>query len=792
MQQLPIQPEARQNNAETVALDVRGMKCAGCVKAVERQLTQNPGVVAASVNLLTEVAIIKYLPQELEPTTLAESLTAKGFPSQLRPSEASSTTELLKNAAKRREKEQSQQLRRLIAAAILLFFSIFGHLHHLGLPSVPLLSNIWFHWGLATLSLLLVGGEILLEGWQGLWAKIPNMNTLVGLGAVSAYLASCIALLFPKLGWECFFDEPVMLLGFILLGRTLEGRARGKAAAALESLVALQPEIARLVASQQEMGIEIPAHQVRLGEWIKILPGEKIPVDGEVLAGASLVDESMLTGEAMPVSKDAGDGVAAGTLNLSGVITVKTTRIGNNTTLSQIISSVEKAQNNKAPVQKLADTLAGYFAYLVMGIALLTFIFWDGLGTRIWPEVLLIEKHGMLLETSPLLLSLKLAIATLVIACPCALGLATPTAILVGTGIGAEKGLLIKGGEVLETIHHLDTIVFDKTGTLTAGYPAVTDCISLANLSQEDLLEIAAAVEVGTNHPLARAIVAANKRNLSPLTATGFRTEAGLGVSATIEGQRVVLGNASCLQGQGISINQEVATREKALSEAGKTVVYLAQGGQILGIIALEDKLRQDAASTVSQLLARGLRVVLLTGDGEGVAQAIADQLGITEVLARVKPQEKATVIASLQQGKEGEKSVVAMVGDGINDAPALAQADLGIALCEGTEVAMETAAIVLMRNRLSDLIESIDLSNATFDKICQNLLWALGYNLIMIPIAGGVLLPQFGVILSPAMAGALMALSSVLVVTNSLLLRLQWPKRSNKYLSIFMKTSQN
>jgi Cu2+-exporting ATPase len=314
----------------------------------------------------------------------------------------------------------------------------------------------------------------------------------------------------------------------------------------------------------------------------------------------------------------------------------------------------------------------------------------------------------------------------------------------------------------------------------------------LANLSQEDLLEIAAAVEVGTNHPLARAIVAANKRNLSPLTATGFRTEAGLGVSATIEGQRVVLGNASCLQGQGISINQEVATREKALSEAGKTVVYLAQGGQILGIIALEDKLRQDAASTVSQLLARGLRVVLLTGDGEGVAQAIADQLGITEVLARVKPQEKATVIASLQQGKEGEKSVVAMVGDGINDAPALAQADLGIALCEGTEVAMETAAIVLMRNRLSDLIESIDLSNATFDKICQNLLWALGYNLIMIPIAGGVLLPQFGVILSPAMAGALMALSSVLVVTNSLLLRLQWPKRSNKYLSIFMKTSHN
>ena len=777
MQQLSSQTETIQNNAETIALDVRGMKCAGCVKSVERQLTQNPGVVAASVSLLTEVAIIKYFPQELEPATLAETLTSKGFPSQLRPNQASSTVELLKNAAKRREEEQRQQLRRLITAAILLFFSTFGHLTHFGLPSVPLLGNIWFHWGLATLSLLIPGREILLEGWRGLWVKIPNMNTLVGLGAVSAYLASCIALLFPSLGWECFFDEPVMLLGFILLGRTLEGRARGKAAAALESLVALQPEIARLVANQQEKGIEIPAQQVRLGEWIRILPGEKIPVDGETIVGASLVDESMLTGEAIPVSKQVGDEVTTGTLNLSGVMIVKTTRIGNNTTLSQIISSVEQAQNNKAPVQKLADTVAGYFAYLVMGIAALTFVFWYILGTIIWVDVLLVEKHGMIMATSPLLLSLKLAIATLVIACPCALGLATPTAILVGTSIGAEKGLLIKGGEVLETIHHLDTVVFDKTGTLTEGYPTVTDCIPLANLSSEDLLHIAAAAEMGTTHPLARAIVAANTQDLSSLTATEFHTDAGLGVRAIIEGKAVVLGNATYVQQQGIEINSEVAAREDSLSEAGKTVVYVSQGEELLGIIALQDKLRDDAPSTVAQLLHEGLRVVLLTGDGEGVAQKIAGQLGITEVFARVKPQEKAAVIETLQQGKDGKKSVVAMVGDGINDAPALAQADLGIALWGGTEVAIETALIVLTRGRLFDVVESIHLSKATFNKIRQNLLWALGYNIFTIPIAGGILLPQFGLILSPAVAGALMALSSVMVVTNSLLLRRQFQK---------------
>ena len=830
MQVFPKSVEASSSlPSETVTLDVEGMKCAGCVSSLEKQLTQNPGVISAQVNLITEVAVVKYESGTTEPEAIAAKLTDRGFPSQPRSSETSSQEETL-SAPKQRQQENRRQLRQLVIAAVLIVLSGIGHLEHWGGPSLPLLSNIWFHWGLATLALAGPGRSILVDGGQSLWHRMPNMNALVALGTLSAYLASCVALVFPQLGWECFFDEPVMLLGFILLGRTMEQKARGRASAALEALMARQPQVAHLVSEPtalEQTGIEVPIEQVRVGEWVRVLPAEKVPVDGEVVAGQTSVDESMLTGESVPVSKQPGDLLAAGTLNQSGVIALKATRIGKDTTLAQIFASVEEAQTRKAPVQKLADTVAGYFSYGVIATAALTFLFWYLAGTKIWSEVL---------TTSPLLLSLKLAITVLVIACPCALGLATPTAILVGTSLGAERGVLIKGGDLLERVHQLDTIVFDKTGTLSEGHPTVTDCVPLADFNADTLLQLAATAESGTSHPLGTAIVTeAQRRELSLLEGSNFYTEPGLGVSASVGEQQVLLGKADWLRGQGIAISEAAEAQFQTLASAtdssrcgtssapvssGKTVVYVATAGELVGLIALQDLPGADAKKTVERLQQLGLRVMLLTGDEPAAAAAIAQAVGIAQdnVLGRVRPNQKAASIQSLQ-GKAGEQrsrgagekedagtrgradagscgthrsphqgtrapgqsssqlpttgsQVVAMVGDGINDAPALAQADVGIAIQGGTDVAIETAGIVLTGDRLWDVVESLQLSRATFHKIRQNLFWALGYNAIAIPIAAGALLPHFGIVLSPAIAAAFMAFSSVMVVTNSLLLR--------------------
>jgi P-type Cu2+ transporter len=584
-----------------------------------------------------------------------------------------------------------------------------------------------------------------------------------------------------------------MLVGFILLGRTLEQQARVRATTALQSLLVLQPTLARLMQDKGETrdandlghpAIEIPADRVRVGEWLQVLPGDRVPVDGEVVAGQTTVNESMLTGEPLPVAKQPGDLVAAGSLNQSGAIAIKATRTGKDTTLAQIITLVETAQTRKAPIQKLADTVAGYFTYGVMAIAALTFLFWYWVGIPLWGDTLLLGQsvigHGhTMLHHAPsltpytsLLLSLKLAIAVLVIACPCALGLATPTAILVGSGIGAERGLLIRGGDVLEKVHHLDTIVFDKTGTLTTGQPIVTDCLSYQEaLSSNTLLQLAAAVESGTRHPLAQAIQQqAQQQSLPLLSAKDFYTAPGLGVSACVSAQQVVLGTTAWLQEQGITIAPAAQAQALAWAASGKTVVYVGINQQLAGLIAVQDTLRLDAKTTVEQLRQMGLRVMMLTGDQPIAAAAIADSLGLaaTDILANVRPSEKARAIEQLQQ--QGQR--VAMVGDGINDAPALAQADVGISLHSSTEVAIETAEIVLMRDRLADILEAIRLSRATFNKIRQNLFWAFAYNILGIPIAAGILLPMFGLILSPATAGAFMAFSSVSVVTNSLLLR--------------------
>lgn len=773
--QAPVQ-NSDVTNYETVTLDVQGMKCAGCVSAVERQLQQHQGVKSACVNLITEVAVVEYTKALITPEQLAQRLTKTGFPSQPRHN-FNSQFSLQQGLNQRRQQEQQAQIKRLITAVVLLLCSGLGHLDHFGITPIPWLNNIWFHWALATLALTIPGFNILKEGWQGLRHLNPNMNTLVGLGTLSAYLASCIALLCPQLGWECFFDEPVMLLGFILLGRILEAQARASASSALENLLSLQPPTAYLVGKDhQETGINIPIEQIRVGEWIKVLPGDKIPVDGVIIKGETTVNEAMLTGEADPVHKQAHDLVYTGTINLSGAIVVQTTHTGNHTTLAQIIKLVEDAQTRKAPVQKLADQVAGYFAYGVMAIALVTFAFWYAIGTKIWTQVLITTPHHnegmtMIMSTSPLLLSLKLAIAVLVVACPCALGLATPTAILVGTGIGAQKGILIKGGDILEQVHQLDTIVFDKTGTLTEGKPSVTKIIPLAQLTTDEILQWAATAESGTNHPLATALLdALATAKLPLLEGENFHTIAGLGISATIEGQTVILGNETWLKQNQIALDLELKLKNSLPDH--QTLIYLAINGSLTGIIALEDQIRPDAVKTVQKLQSMGIKVMMMSGDRTCVAQAIAAKLGITEVLAEVKPEEKAQKIQSLQENNPFKPKIIGMVGDGINDAPALAQADLGIALQSSTDIALDTAQIVLMKNNLGDVVESINLSVATFNKIRQNLVWALGYNSLAIPLAAGVLLPQWQILLSPALAASLMASSSVLVLTNSLLLR--------------------
>lgn len=805
---------------QTVVLDVQGMMCAGCVSTVENKLARCEGVVNARVNLVTEVAAVD-CHLETDAQAIAQALTSAGYPSKVRRQSGQVPLLAERDWLERKQQAQKDQGRQLAIALLLLALSTLGHLQHFSWASrwtanfsVPILSTLWFHGGLATLTLLFPARGILTEGAQGIVRGAPNMNTLVSLGAVSAYLTSVFALIFPQLGWGCFFDEPVMLLSFILLGRTLEQRARFKASSSLRSLIALQPTLARLVPAPSSQGIEleatgvqIPASQVQLGEWLRVLPGEKVPVDGVIHAGQTTVDESMLTGESMPVVKQAGDTVVAGSLNQSGAMTLQVNRTGADTTLAQMIQLVETAQTRKAPIQGLADVISGYFTYGVLLCAALTFVFWYFVGVPTWPEVAqlvmgpahhahmatslssshLPSSHPSMQAVAPavvtgslrLLVGLKLAISVIVVACPCALGLATPTAVLVGSGIGAQQGLLIRGGDILEKTRSLNTLVFDKTGTLTTGHPLVSDCLPVNELdiSDDQLLQIAATVESGTRHPLGVAIQqAAQQRALELLPAEHFQTEAGLGIAATVQvaeeqlPARFFLGNAVWMENNGCLIDAKVRSQADALGNAGKTSVFIAKGDQLVGLIGVTDVLRTEAKETIDRLQSMGLDVRILSGDTVAAARAIAQQLtlGAEQVQAEVTPEGKVDAIAQLKR----EQRLVGFVGDGINDAPALASADVGIALNSGTDVAMETADIVLMGDSLADVPAAISLSRNTVNKIRQNLVWAFLYNLICIPLAAGAFLPGFGLSLNPALSGGLMAISSLTVVLNSLLLR--------------------
>ncbi|EDX85646.1 copper-translocating P-type ATPase [Synechococcus sp. PCC 7335] len=808
---LPVSPNLSTESAEpqTIVLDITGMMCAGCVSTVEKKLAQCDGVLTATVNLLTEVAALECLPQA-DGRAIAQALTDAGYPSTLRQANITGLSAESDWLAKQ-EQDQQNQISRLAIASILLAFSVLGHLQHFDLRgpfstllTLPVITTLWFHGTLATLTLLFPARKILVAGFQGLRRGTPNMNTLVSLGALSAYLTSLTALLFPQLGWECFFDEPVMLLSFILLGRTLEQRARFQSAGSLRSLIALQPPFARLVPqptlpkqsiNTATASLKVPVNQVKVGEWLQVLPGEKVPVDGMIALGETSLDESMLTGESMLVSKQPQDTVFAGTLNQSGAITLQVTRTGAETTLGQMIQLVETAQTRKAPIQGLADIISGYFTYGVLVCSGLTFCFWYFVGMPLWPEVAQLAMGHAHMHTAhmpavgdslQLLVSLKLAIAVVVVACPCALGLATPTAILVGSGIGAEKGLLIRGGDILEATQKIDTLVFDKTGTLTTGSPQVVDCISfLDELSEDQLLQLAATVESGTCHPLAVAIQsAAAQKQLPTLNASNFQTRAGSGISAVIEStdcsnsssdqrshQTIALGNKDWLAENGCSIDASVDEMARDIAKAGKTVVFLTKEHQLIGLISVADQLRSETTNVLSELKSMGISIQILSGDSSAAVRAIAQQLGLdlAHVQAEVKPAEKLSAITALQAA--GHQ--VGLIGDGINDAPALAKANVGIALNSGSEVAIATADIILINNNLTDVLTAIKLSQATLNKIRQNLAWAFSYNLICIPLAAGALLPAFGIFLNPGFAGGLMAVSSVAVVLNSLSLKL-------------------
>jgi P-type Cu2+ transporter len=827
---LPIEDlqDGGEGSLQSLALSVAGMKCAGCVTAVEKRLRQNPQVRSASVNLVTQMALVEYrvgaeagskgdseADSEADRDRLAADLcgrlTGLGFPTE------------------RRDRAQSLPLeapeppvwRSVAIAALLLGLSSLGHLSVVLPIEIPFLDQIWLHWALATGTLLGPGRRIWVNGAQGLRHGMPNMNSLIGLGALSAYGASCVALLWPGLGWDCFFDEPVMMLGFILLGRTLEQQARSRAARSLRRLMSLQPDLARLVvvdpSTENEPDPEalallngktvaVAADRLQVGEWVRVLPGEQYPADGQIAVGQTTIDESLVTGESQPIAKGPGAGVIAGSLNLTGAVVAQVTRTGDQTTLARILALVEAAQSRKAPLQRLADRVSGYFTYGVLTIAALTFLVWYGWGTAHWPQVLQAQAHwiadvhgahsahaihgGQAMQgmghvmgsmdrsmdprAQALALSLKLTIAVVVVACPCALGLATPTAILVGSTLAAQQGILIRGGDVLEQVQRLDRIVFDKTGTLTEGRPWLTRVQVLADLpetelSETELIRLAASVEAGTCHPLARALQReAQSRGLALSPAEDFETMPGFGVAATIAGQRILLSNGQMSNGQTCS---EPAGLAQSGEESGETQVYLQRDGQLLGILSFGDRLRADAIETLAQLQAQGIGIQILSGDRPAAVEAIALALGLPPDSAQggLTPAAKAEAIAALQS--QGLR--VGMVGDGVNDAPALAQADLSIAIGSGTDVAIETADLVLLQDRLADLPQALRLSRATVAKIRQNLVWALLYNIISIPLAAGILLPSRGFALSPALAGALMALSSVSVVTNSLLLRL-------------------
>ncbi len=733
--------------AEPIRLSIVGMRCAGCVESVETALRMAPGVATANVSFADHTALVY---GQADPQTLKHALQEAGYdaavmeglddPEQQESQEMERYHDLLKKAG--------------VAAVLGIPLMIAEHLHLLPMLGGPLAGAFWLLVSYLTFRVMAYSGGHFYRGALKSWEhRQANMDTLIALGTGAAWFYSTLAIVvsgsLPPMGRHAYFEAAVTILAFVNLGSALEMRARGKTSSAIRGLIGLQPRTARVLREGQET--DIPIAEVGLGEILRVRPGEKIPVDGELVEGHSRVDESMLTGEPMPVEKQPGDEVVCGTLNQTGSFLFKATRIGRDTVLAQIIASVRTAQASKPDIARLVDRVAAVFVPVVVGISALTFLVWWNFGPA--------PAFGYAFVT---------AMTVLVIACPCALGLATPISIMVAVGRAAQNGVLIRKGDALQSAGLLTAIVLDKTGTVTAGKPQLAAIETAGNWDENQVLQWAASLEAGSEHPLAAALLAAaEERQTRLLPVSGFSAIAGHGVKGQIEDHAVLLGNLPLMEQTGVDCGS-LAERMTALSAQGQTPVLLAIANQAIGLLSVADPIKPDSREAIARLQAIGVRLLMVTGDNAITAQAIADQVGITEVRAQVLPQDKAGVVQQLQEAGE----TVGMVGDGINDAPALAQANVGFAIGTGTDIAIESADVVLMGGSLTKVAETITLSRATLKNIKQNLFGAFIYNTLAIPVAAGLLYPLFGILLSPIIAGAAMAMSSVTVVSNANRLR--------------------
>ena len=741
----------------TQEVAIRGMTCAACVRRVEMALGSVPGITSAEVSLATESVRIEYVPGVLDTAVMRDTVAAAGYEVDAA-AEAEGIEETLKRRDEEREQEARSLLRRFwVGAALGLPVVIIGHAHfHPAFRSIDPVTMRWL-WalsGVLTIPIMVyVGGRFFTGGWSAFRRHDANMDTLVALGTGAAWLYSTVAVAFPGLFPEGtahpFYEATAVVITLVVLGQALEARAKGRTSQAVRRLMDLRPLVARVVRGGTE--VEVPAAEVQVGEIVVVRPGEKIPVDGRVREGRSAVDESMVTGESIPVEKGPGDEVVGGTMNSAGVLHFRAERVGRDMVLSRIVEMVREAQGAKPPIQRVVDVVASYFVPSVMIVSVVSFALWYTFG----PE-------------PALSYAVVVAVAVLVIACPCALGLATPISIMVAVGKAAEHGILIRNGEALQRARLVDTVVLDKTGTVTQGRPTLTDVVPLGGISDEELLRLAAAAETGSEHPLAQAVAeGAAARGVEYPRTSDFEAVPGLGIQATVDGRPVLVGTAAFLAQAGVKTDalEEQATK---LAETGRTPILVAADGQPLGALGISDPVKEESGAAIARLQEMGLHVVILTGDHEATARAVAKEVGVESVLARVLPDQKAQRIKELQdQGRS-----VAMVGDGINDAPALAQADVGIAIGTGTDVAMEAGDVTLMGGSLEGVVEMMEISEATFRNIRQNLVGAFIYNTLGIPVAAGVFYPFLGILLSPVIAGAAMAFSSVTVVTNANRLR--------------------
>ncbi len=757
-----------------ITLDIRGMTCASCVTHVEGALKELQGVQNAIVNLGLNTARVTYIPGLVSTTAMKRAVQAVGYEAQER-SEGVDALDREKNA---REEEIKIQGRNLIIAGIIGLVVMTGTFYDMLGPLkayVPeFLSYKWVIGLLTTPIVLGPGRQFFSNSWRGLKHGVTDMNLLYATGIGAAYGIAVINTLFPNAGFggegATFFESAALLTVFIILGRWLEALTRGRTSEAIRKLMKLQPKIARVVRNGEEQ--EIPADEVEVDDLIQVRPGESIAVDGKVVDGYSAVDESMLTGESLPVEKKAGDAVIGGTFNKTGAFKFKATRIGKDTALAQIIKLVEDAQASKAPIQKLADWVAGHFILGVHLLAVVVFLFWFFFGYQMFfdPNSSFIFSPYKLGEIGVFGFSLLLSVTVLVISCPCAVGLATPSAMMAGTGKAAEFGVLFKGAEAIENASKLQTIVFDKTGTLTKGEPSVTDVVTSNSqfVTSDELLRLAAVAEKNSEHPLGEAIVrGAENRGLKVSDPDSFNSIPGHGVEAKTGKTQILLGNRKLMKEHRVNFGQ-LMDKAEALEADGKTVMFVSVHEQPAGLIAVADTLKENTAEAIQRLHKLGIETVMITGDNRRTAVAIARQVGIDQVLAEVLPQDKAEEVKKLQaQGKK-----VAMVGDGVNDAPALAQAEVGMAIGSGTDVAKETGDIILIKDDIRDVVVALEVAKATMRKVKQNLFWAFFYNTLGIPLGAGLFYAFASVVISPELAGLMMAVSSISVTLNTLLLK--------------------